>query len=323
VKKLLVLLIMLLAFPGHVSAQENPLQISPVRSNYIAQPGSTIRVAMTIKNPSNKIVSVTVIPKDFEASPNLTGEPQIIEGSSLYGISNWLTDVNTDKKLNILGGQSIAYEAVFRVPNFATSRTYFGLVTFRVDNSAAVSTSLGSIVFITVGNPVTSHEITDLKYGDSDDATKPHGIFTATLKNNSDGLVTPKLTLKITNKSGRKIAELKEDKEGSVLPNSSRNYTFSPASELPNEQLTATVSAVDQNGVSSDKNIQVNLAPVQDPSEQKEAKPPKTSLTIPLLLAGLIVAGTGTIIFLNRRKTAQNKQPAEDTGENEKYTNKR
>lgn len=328
-KKTIILLLLLLILPSKAAAQSNQLQVSPVRSDYNARPGDTVRVPISIKNPTNKVITVTVIPRDFEASPNLDGEPRILESRSAYGISNWLTDANLDKKLNILGDQTITYTAVFRVPNSTTDRTYFGLITFRVEDSA-ISTSIGSIVFITVGNPSTTITVSDLKFAPSDEASKPHGVFTTTIHNPSEGLMIPNLSLRITDSSGKEIAQLTQDSDGSVLPKSSRNFTFTPKTKLPEDHLTATLAAADQNNNTADKSIQLDRspAPVQQATAAEAATPKQSGALIPLLLTFGIILLAATFVFYKMQKRKKPIEILDPTTEltqknntNEKYTN--
>lgn len=320
-RKLLALVALLVLFiPSGVVKGHTNLQISPVRNMFTAQPGSTVRVPISLKNPDNQPVTVTVIPRDFEASPNLDGQPKIIDNNaSPYSISNWLADANLDKKLTIPANQTISYEAVFRVPVAAGEKTYFGMVTFQVEEDHETEASLGSLVFITVGNPKTSLNISNLEFGESQDASKRHGVFTTTVNNTSDGLVTPKLKLNITDDAGNTVVELDQDGEGSVLPMSTRKYTFTPTAELPNKRLTATVTAVDQNGNTADKTIQLDRTPAapEAPKDDQEGKEP--SFIIPLVLALAVIIAVGITVMLKHRKQKKDTPISPEKAESENF----
>lgn len=331
-KKLALLALLLLVVPLKGTAQEGTVRISPVKAMYTAQPGSTVRTTISLQNPSNKLITVSVIPRDFTASEALDGQPRIIEnGTSAYGISNWLADANLDKKLTIPANQTVDYEAVFRVPSGVTPRTYFGTVTFRPEAGDASNAPpiVGSLVFITVGNPATKLAIDNLEFGESDNATKPHGVFSTIINNSSEGLSTPKFKLKITDDTGKTVLELDQDSEGSVLPNSKRKFTFTPTAELPNKLLTVTVTAVDQNGTTADKSMQLNREITEAEPEIKavdnKAVNPILLGIIAAVLIGLIL--TSLFVIKRKQKTVISPLPtpvpkietAEDT--NEKHTN--
>lgn len=303
-KKLIILILILNAVPSPTLAQENTIRISPVKSTHLAQPGSTVRTLITLQNPTNKLITVTVIPRDFEANDSLDGQPRLLLDSTntKYGLSNWLADVNLDKKITIPANQIIEYEAVFRVPFGLTPRTYFGSVTFKPETGNI----LGSLVFITVGNPETTLHLDSLEFGESEDATKPYGIFTSILNNSSDGLSTPQFKLKITNQQGGTVMEVTQDSEGSVLPGSRRRYTFTPSSELPDEQLTATLTATDQTGTTAGTTLQLDRAiDNKQEDEFEEIDPNKYGSTV-LYGAGAILL-TLVIGLIYRIKGTRNK----------------
>lgn len=326
-KKLLLLALLVLSVPGMVTAQENPIRISPGNIMYTAQPGSTVRSPITLQNTTNKPITVTVVPRDFMASDAMDGQPRLLldNQTSPYGLSNWLTDANLDKRITVPANQTVEYEAIFRVPFGLTPKTYFGSVTFRPDSGAIV----GSLVFITIGNPKTKLTIDSLVFGESDDAAKPHGMFTVIIHNSSEGISTPNSTLRITDDQGATVVELKQDGEGSILPSSRRKYTFTPASELPNKLLTASLTTVDQNGTTADKSIQLDREIAETEPEIRAV----TDKTINPVLIGIIAAvllgfvATVLSVIKRKRKTDISPLPAPDLNTetvedpNKKYTN--
>lgn len=314
-KRLLCLLAltMLTAAP-QTGAQATGIHVSPLKAEHTAQPGSIVVSHILLKNTANQPVTVRVSAQDFAASPVLDGEPKLQpEGNPTFGLANWLTDANLEKTLTIPANQLIEYSATFRVPRTAQERTYFGTVLFTTTHGQPVS--VGSLVFITVGNPKTILSVDSLTYGESSEASKRFGVFTATIENKSEALSTPRLTLKITGLDGREIVTLKQDKDGAVLPKSKRNYTFSPASNLPNEPLTVTVSAVDQQGTAADKSTQLDRTPLnQAPQQTKDSK--KSSSPWRLFAAAMLaLVMLGAALALKRRQhiTSFAKPPHEST----------
>jgi hypothetical protein len=256
-KRLLVIIALVcLAATSQAWAQTTSYTISPLEHQLTAQPRDTTLTVISLQNKTNKPVDVTVTAIDFEADPALDGQPKFLaEGNPKYGIANWFADANVSKTLTIPANQVVNYQAGFRVPFNATDQTYYGAVRFA---SADGQTVQEALIFITVGAPKTSLAIGDIVFSESNNATQSFGVFTVTMENIGQGLSTPKVTLRITAANGQQIAILEQIETGTVLPASKRKYTFAPASSLPKEQITATVSAVDQNGKTADKSIQLD-----------------------------------------------------------------
>lgn len=311
-RKLLLALVLSLPiiFAVTAAAQSPTVQLSPVRSDLKALPGQEVSATITLRNPTNKQIAVQIIPKDFEASDKLDGDPKILDqNNSPYGISNWLADANVDRRLNVPANQNVTYSAVFRVPASAVERTYYGIVTFRTDNGTdQPATSVGSLVFITVGNPKTALEATELSHGESDDAAKRYGVFTAVIKNGGEGLSRPEISLKITDETGAVTETLKPDEAGSILPVSSRRFSFTPTQELSGRKLTATLSASDDQGSTADKSIQLNLSGPETVAEA-ETLPINSAGKLPLIgLAALLALLAGvTALYLRKRRLSRRK----------------
>jgi len=308
--------LLLLVAVSQVTAQSFPILLSPSKQELTAQPGSVAEAAITLQNNTNTLQTVSVSARDFEAGPEMSGEPRMLESpNQTYGISNWFTDSNLDKKLTVPGRQKITYTAKFRVPSNAAARTYFGAVIFSGTTSEGQQASVGSLVFITVGNPATELSVPDMTFGESDDAAKKHGEFSVVVNNAGQGLSKPTLRLKITGTSGRTIVELEPESSGSILPDSSRVFTFVPSSELPNEDMTATVSVVDQQGNTADKSIQL-AHDLPEASAAAEKTPEKSAPIVPILIGGLILLLgiiAGSTLWITRRKQPQILTPAQTT----------
>lgn len=298
----LILLILATFITPNVSAQSS-LRISPTATKLTAQPGSTQRVIISLQNPTNKPVTVKVFPRDFESSPEQNGEPQLLaSNTSPYSLANWHSDSNLNKQVTVPANQTIDYEAVFRVPFGLSPKTYFGSVSFMQESNILVSHP----VFITVGNPETKFIIEELTYSESDDATKPNGVFSAVITNISDALITPTFILKITDESGTVNSTIEAKDEGLVLPASKRRYTFTPTDKLALTYLTATLTATDQNGITSDKSLQIDRKPVESAQTKQEQINPNDFAWIPIVT---VVCGLAVIsaLYFRLRKRPQSK----------------
>lgn len=253
---LLSFLMLLVIYPSAVRAQTNSFNVSPAEHLLTAQPGTTAPAVISLQNKTNKPVTVSVAAIDFEPGPFGGDKPNFLPlGNPKYGIANWFADSNLSKNLTIPANQTISYKADFRVPYSAAERTYYGAVIFTSADGQHLQEAL---VYITVGSPATALVIKDISFGESQNALHRYGLFSVTLANVSEGLSAPNLSLKISGAQGSQVSVLQPTETNRILPESERLYTFAPTNELPEELLTVTVSAVDQNGQTADKSIQLD-----------------------------------------------------------------
>lgn len=315
-KCLITFVLLLFVSTPQATAQSPPILLSPAKQELTAQPGSVAEAAITLHNNSNTLQTVSVTARDFEASTEMSGEPQILEtANKTYGISNWFTDSNIDKKLTVPGGKKVTYSAKFRVPADATARTYFGAVMFSNTSTDGQHASVGSLVFITVGNPATQLSVQELTFDESNDAARQHGEFRVVVSNAGPGLSKPFLKLRVTDNSDGTIVELEPEASGSILPDSSRVFTFIPSSELPNEDMTATVSVVDQQGTVADKSIQL-AHDTKDTPAVNAITPEKPNPTLPIIIGAgmtLLLLGASTMLWVARHKQTQALTPNQKT----------
>lgn len=303
-----------------MQAQSGGLQLSPTKSSVTAEPGKTVTIPITLQNSTNKPLTARVSALDFTASDALNGEPRLLDTpNQKYGIANWLKDSNIQRTLTIPAKQTVEYLASFNVPVASQPRTYFGSVIFTYtpeDSQQAVS--LGSLVFITVGNPAVRLSVDTLSHRESETAAEPFGVIDATLTNSSEGLASPTFRLKITGDGGRLIEEIVHESAGSILPESSRRYSFAPTKKLPAEHLTFTLSATDQHGNTVDKSFQHDLSPEANVSKNdsdESAKPNNNLLifSISLLVLVLLAGGLWAKKVYSNRQRMQLPIAAPDT----------
>ena len=295
--------------PVPAAAQTGSLLLSPVKTAVSAKPGESVEVPITLQNTTNKPLTAQVSAKDFTAGPKQNGEPELLETpNQTYGLANWLNDANIQKTLTIPAKQSITYPARFTVPASAQERTYFGSVIFSYSADGGQPVSLGSLVFITVGNPTINLLIDKISREESENAADAHGVIAATITNKGEGLADPSFRLRITGDGGRLLEEITAGAAGSVLPQSSRIYSFALTRPLPDEHITLTLSATDQHGKTTDKALQLDLRKQETaPVSQAEDSNSSISLVLPLLAAllALILAAGGLVL---RRRLAVKKE---------------
>lgn len=316
-KRLAALLaLIVLAVSPLALAQGYRLTIAPAATELNAQPGTTATAVMTLQNTSNRSITVAVSPRDFSASEKMNGEPDFTalgHSNQKYGISRWFSESNIRRTLTVPGNQTYSYEARFRVPQNTPERTYFGGVLFSTEDEDGATASIGGLVFITVGNPESKLEIPELTFGRSSDASKRHGVFTAVIQNSGEGLSRPFLRLKVTDESGATVTELEADGTGTILPESAREFTFTPTSELPKKNMTATLSAVDQLGKTADTSLQLDLT--ETPAENKPAADERSNNRAYLwfgIVPVIAILGAANRFMAYRKKTAPPTGPSPD-----------
>lgn len=302
-----VALICAALLPLSASAQTGSLLLSPVKTAVSAKPGESVEVPISLQNTTNKPLTAQVSAKDFTAGPEQNGEPALLNTpNQTYGLANWLNDANIQKTLTIPAKQTITYPARFTVPASAQERTYFGSVIFSYTADGGQPVSLGSLVFITVGNPSINLSIDKMSREESENAADTHGVIAATITNKGEGLADPSFRLRITGNNGRLLEEITADAAGSVLPQSSRIYSFALTRPLPDEHITFTLNATDQHGKTTDKALQLDLRKQETaPASQAEDSNGSNSLILPLLAAllALVLAAGGLV--LRRRLSAK------------------
>lgn len=306
----------LLWIPRTIAHENISLRISPASQYISTQPGSSASSTMSLTNTTNKPQQVTVSVKDFEPDKENPSRPHLMDTANpKYGIANWFADANLSKSLTIPANQTIEYKAVFNVPASASEKTYFGAIVFSGTDEHNAPQDTDSLIFLTVGAPKTTFTITDMELRESGDATKPYGVLAATINNQSDGIIQPVFTLKITDSKGKNIVSTQQEERGDVLPSSSREFLFSIPNELSAEALTATLSAVDQNGVATDKSIQIDLSP---DSNEKVGAGDNTKDGFPWLLLGLALSafmllGLGFLLLKYHRDSTSATSDNNDT----------
>lgn len=142
----------------------NGLRISPVISNITIAPGKTGVVDVTITNVQTVAAQLQAIINDFTASPDESGNPDIIVNPNQYAPSHSLkrfvqpiTDI-----INLAPGESVVVPVTIKVPAGAAGGGYYGLVRFspagnqsQSGKNLSLAGSVGSLILLTVpGNIV-------------------------------------------------------------------------------------------------------------------------------------------------------------------------
>lgn len=302
----------ILILPGSLAHGQSPeanVLISPALTRATAKAGETLKVNISVSNPTANSLDLSVKANDFISTPEAGGEPQILADgvNEKYGLSGWFAG---SESFRLASGKSKDYQAVFTVPKDAADRTYFAAIRFtpagKPDNSGSM-TSVASMVFIDVGSPVSKPEITDLMF---DEDAGDNGRYTVAVKNNGEGLFSGSLKLEVKQDDGTLIETLDPEKPGSVLPESTRIYNFQPKKALPDKVIKVTASLTDQARKQVSREITLNRGPASDASTAKPAE--QKSGLLPVMVGAFVVLMTLTtaLVMKRRKKSLSATSPA-------------
>lgn len=310
-KLLFVLVFVLLSLPAKPSyAQTNHIshQISPFKAELTASPGETVRHTISIKNPTNEPKTLQVRAVDFEPDEASTGEPKLIQDgrNSKYGLKDWFTASNTNVPVTVPALQTIDFDAKFIVPADAKSRTYYSSILFSDTSTGRATTSVGSLVFISVGSPIAKPEITDIAFGESSEFGKQHGVFAVTVANNGEGIFSQYIRISVSDETGNLITELRTNPLGSVLPESRRVFHLSPKSALPAKKMTVVATTTDASGNAVSKEFTLDKSPeTVAPTDDIPTSARQTNY-LPMTIAGGVIVAlllVVTFFIIRRRKS--------------------
>lgn len=106
----------------------NVLQVSPVRSDVVIDPGASKVVKIQVSNPTKSDVKITPVENDF-VSRDDSGTPALIEGPNQYASTHSLKRFMTPLQPFILkAGASKTLNVNITVPQSAQAGGYFGAV---------------------------------------------------------------------------------------------------------------------------------------------------------------------------------------------------
>lgn len=249
----------------NLQAQEggSGLQISPTRSEIIANPGEQKSFSISIKNITNGELTASAVLNDFE-SDNVSGTPKLLvdeRNRTPYSLSSMLTGLSD---VTLKPGEAKEVTLNVNVPGNAAPGAYFGAVRYSVvpkgtsesERQIALNASIAHLVFVEVpGDVVQQIRVNSLKMQNEDKARTI--FFTApnksalSVQNLGNGFARPFGTVSISNTFGKQVHSYEvndNEPRGIVLPNSSRTFTNDISGVKLPGKYTATASVAYGNG---------------------------------------------------------------------------
>ena len=218
----------LLAYATPAAAQIS-MEVSPLRVELIAGPGSTTTQAITVTNAGKDPVRVRAVATDWDLSKN--GAPQfegVIEGGP-YSATSWIRVAPPEQVIE--PGKDATVRFSMSVPADLQPGGYRTGVLFEFGPAAADPTSRGrqvmfksriaTLIYVSIGQPAMAAELTDLTVRN----TGPQTQVVATVKNSSRRYVRTRGNLILFDQSGRNVREIPMP-DVPLLPESEREVAI-------------------------------------------------------------------------------------------------
>jgi hypothetical protein len=218
----------LLVGGGTASAQVS-VEVSPLRVELTAGPGSTTTQAITVSNAGTEAVRVRAIATDWDLTRE--GIPQFegtVEGGP-YSASSWIRVAPPEQVIE--PGKEALVRFSLSVPAEVTPGGYRTGVLFEFGSATATALARGrqvmfksriaTLIYVSVGQPPMAAELTDL-------AVKTLGAQTnviAVVKNSSRRYVRTRGNLILFDRTGRNIREVPVP-DVPLLPESEREVSI-------------------------------------------------------------------------------------------------
>jgi hypothetical protein len=218
------------------------LQLSPTRTELVAQPGEQKSFSLILKNVTASEVTAQVFLNDFQSDGN-SGTPQIIvdetKDPTPYSLKNMLKDLKT---VDLKPGETKEIKQVVDVPANTAPGAYFGALRYAAipkgqslndaQRQVALTASVAHLVFVEV--PGDINEQIQIEKAEAQRDGKGGSIFfkspqkaAVTVKNKGNGFSRPFGRITINNAGGKEVHGYEinnTDPKGIVLPNSSRTF---------------------------------------------------------------------------------------------------
>jgi hypothetical protein len=206
------LFIALMLFPLKVMAQETVgLTIVPPKLELFANPGETINESIRLTNDSILPQTYGIVVEDFRA----TGEEgQVVleeSGTELYSLQSWIN--LSAPGIVVQPGEEIIYPFAINIPKDAEPGGHYASILFQIGGAeeipgiTAVRSRVGALILLRISGDVREDsQIED--FSAPKFSQKGPIDFTLRVKNNGTTHIRPNGTIIVTNKLGKKVAEL-------------------------------------------------------------------------------------------------------------------
>lgn len=217
----------------------NGMQVSPVRTDLVIQPGQSKTVSVYVQNVTNGEENLQVITNDFVAKDE-TGAPSLLLNGSAnprHGLKQY---ISTPRTVIVPQGQRKEVKVTVTIPKDAAGGGYYGAVRFApVGSSAseaknvALSGSVGSLILVSVPGDIKENmqiASVEVSKGNSAGTVFMSGKgLSAVVRFRNEGNVQEQPFGKFLLKKGSKTLGTYEinntDPKGNVLPDSIRKFS--------------------------------------------------------------------------------------------------
>lgn len=244
---MVVITSLVVGFTGSVSGatlnSSNGMEVSPVRTDLVMQPGQSKNITVYVRNVTNGTEVLKVIKNDFDAKDE-TGAPSLLlngEANPRHGLKKYMT---TTDIITIPKGKQKAVDVNIKLPKDVAGGGYYGAVRFAPTTSSSNATnsnadnvslagSVASLILVRVpGNINEDLQIAGFAAGKKDGGTGT--IFSsgkdlqAVVRFRNAGNVQEQPFGKIVLKKGNKTINTYEINNvtppGNVIPDSIRRF---------------------------------------------------------------------------------------------------
>jgi P pilus assembly chaperone PapD len=211
------------------AAAQISVEVSPLRVELIAGPGSTTTQAITVTNAGQDPVRVRALATDWDLSKD--GAPQfegVVEGGP-YSATSWIRVAPPEQVIE--PGKDATVRFSMSVPGDIQPGGYRTGVLFEFGPAAANPISRGrqvmfksriaTLIYVSIGQPPMAAELTDLTVRNAGPQTQ----VVATVKNSSRRYVRTRGNLILFDQSGRNVREIPMP-DVPLLPESEREVAI-------------------------------------------------------------------------------------------------
>lgn len=220
------------------AAAQVSVEVSPLRVELTAGPGSSTTQAITVANDGQEPIRVRAIATDWDLSKD--GAPQFegVREGGPYSATSWIRVAPPETVIE--AGKETTVRFSLAVPSSLQPGGYRTGVLFEfgpLTNPAArghevmFKSRIATLIYITVGQPPMAADLTDLAIRN----VGPQTQVVATIKNSSRRYVRTRGTLVLSDQTGRNVREVPVP-DLPLLPESEREVAITVVD--PEKQLT-------------------------------------------------------------------------------------
>lgn len=221
-------LVALLAYGAPAAAQVS-VEVSPLRVELVAGPGSTTTQAITVSNAGKDPVRVRALATDWDLSRD--GAPQFegVVQDGPYSATSWIRVAPPEQVIE--PGKDATVRFSMAVPPGIQPGGYRTGVLFEFGPAAAdpigrgrqvmFKSRIATLIYVSIGQPAMAAELTDLTVRNRGPQTQ----VVATVKNSSRRYVRTRGNLILFDQTGRNVREIPVP-DVPLLPESEREVTI-------------------------------------------------------------------------------------------------